>query len=71
MLGEACGFKKKRKSAEAFWKFGDVLSAVTVEFDLTDERTHIQFATKWGPELHRKANLVVTFQEMAELARIR
>jgi hypothetical protein len=71
MLGEACGFKKKRKSAEAFWKFGDVLSAVTVEFDLNDERSHIDFATKWGPELYKKTNVIVTFQEMAEQARMR
>lgn len=71
MLGEACGFKKKRKSAEAFWKFGDVLSAITCEFDLIDERRHIDFATRWGPELYKKADQIVTFQEMAEMARVR
>jgi hypothetical protein len=71
MLGEACGFKKKRKSAEAFWKFGDVLSAITCEFDLIDERRHIDFATSWGPELFKKADIFITFQEMAEMARVR
>lgn len=71
MIGEACGFKKKRKSAEAFWKFGDVLSAVTVEFDLNDERSHIDFGTKWGPELYKKEGIIVTHQEMAEQARLR
>jgi hypothetical protein len=71
MLGEACGFKKKRKAAEAFWKFGDVLSAVTVEFDLTDERTHIDFATRWGPELYKKTDIIISFQEMAIKARMR
>ncbi|WP_134698726.1 hypothetical protein [Ammoniphilus sp. YIM 78166] len=71
MLGEACGFKKKRKSAEAFWKFGDVLSAITCEFDLIDERRHIDFATTWGPELYKKADMIITFQEMAEMARMR
>ncbi|WP_135555874.1 hypothetical protein [Paenibacillus cymbidii] len=71
MLGEACGFKKKRKSAEAFWKFGDVISAITCEFDLIDERRHIDFATRWGPELYRKADQIVSFQEMAEMARTR
>ena len=71
MLGEACGFKKKRKSAEAFWKFGDVLSAITCEFDLIDERRHIDFSTRWGPELFKKADKIVTYQEMAEMARVR
>jgi hypothetical protein len=71
MLGEACGFKKKRKSAEAFWKFGDVMSAVTVEFDLIDERRHIDFGTRWGPELYKKIDVIVSFQEMAEKARTR
>jgi uncharacterized ferritin-like protein (DUF455 family) len=71
MTGEACGFKKKRKAAEAFWKFGDVISAVTVEFDLTDERRHIDFGTRWGPELYKKIDVIVTFQEMAERARTR
>jgi hypothetical protein len=71
MLGEACGFKKKRKSAEAFWKFNDALSAITVEYDLSDERRHIDFATKWGPELYKKIDMIVTFQEMAEKARTR
>ncbi|WP_248928388.1 ferritin-like domain-containing protein [Paenibacillus hamazuiensis] len=71
MLGEACGFKKKRKSAEAFWKFGDVLSAVTVEFDLIDERRHIDFGTRWGPELYKKIDVIISFQEMAEKARMR
>lgn len=71
MLGEACGFKKKRKSAQAFWRFGDALSAITCEFDLVDERRHIEFATKWGPELFKKADQIVTFQEMAEMARVR
>ncbi|MFE5321815.1 DUF455 family protein [Paenibacillus sp. NPDC056579] len=71
MIGEACGFKKKRKSAEAFWKFGDVLSAITVEFDLSDERSHVDFGTKWGPELYKREGIIVTHQEMAEQARLR
>lgn len=71
MTGEACGFKKKRKSAEAFWSFGDAASAVTVEFDLADERRHIDFGVRWGPELYKKANVIVSFQEMAEMARAR
>ncbi len=71
MIGEACGFKKKRKSAEAFWKFGDVISAVTVEFDLNDERSHIDFGTKWGPELYKREGIIVTHREMAEQARLR
>ncbi|MDR6553181.1 hypothetical protein [Paenibacillus qinlingensis] len=71
MLGEACGFKKKRKSAEAFWKFGDVLSAITCEFDLIDERRHIDFSVRWGPELFKKADMIITYQEMAEKTRIR
>lgn len=71
MVGESCSFSKKRKAGEAFWKFGDELSAVQMEFDITDERMHVDFGTRWGPELYKQVGEIVTAKTMARKARER
>jgi hypothetical protein len=71
MIAEPCSFLKKRKSAEAFWKFGDALSAIQTEFDICDERTHVDFGKKWGPELYKQMGQTITAKELAEKTRIR
>ncbi|WP_019004492.1 DUF455 family protein [Cohnella laeviribosi] len=70
MIAEPCSFTKKRKSAEAFWEFGDALSAIQTEFDIADERTHVNFGQKWGTELYKKIGQVYTAKELAEKVRI-
>ncbi|MFE5321601.1 DUF455 family protein [Paenibacillus sp. NPDC056579] len=71
MVAEPCSFIKKRKSAEMFWKFGDALSAIHCEFDMVDERMHVDFGKKWGPELYKQINDPITAQEMSERTRAR
>lgn len=71
MVAEACSFTKKRKAVEAFWKFGDDLAAIQSEFDIVDERLHVDFGTKWGPKLYEQIGDMVTPQVMAERARKR
>lgn len=69
-VAEACSFTMKRSAADAFWSFQDPLSAVQSEFDIVDERLHVEFGTKWGPELHKSVyKEVVTAKELAERAR--
>ncbi|KRE70440.1 DUF455 family protein [Paenibacillus sp. Soil750] len=70
MVAEPCSFIKKRKSAEQFWEFGDALSAIQCEFDMVDERMHVDFGKTWGPELYKQINHIVTAAEMSERARI-
>jgi uncharacterized ferritin-like protein (DUF455 family) len=71
MVAEACSFSKKRKAVEAFWNFGDDMSAIQTEFDIVDERLHVDFGTKWGPELYKQVGDMITPQLMAERARRR
>ncbi|NQX60095.1 DUF455 family protein [Paenibacillus qinlingensis] len=71
MVAEPCSFIKKRKSAEQFWKFGDALSAIQCEFDMADERMHVDFGKIWGPELYKQINDLITAAEMSERSRLR
>ncbi|MGG1519707.1 hypothetical protein ABE504_30175 [Paenibacillus oryzisoli] len=71
MVAEPCSFIKKRKSAEQFWNFDDGLSAIHCEFDMADERMHVDFGKVWGPELYKQINNIITAAEMSERARIR
>ena len=71
MVAEPCSFIKKRKSAEKFWEFGDALSAIQCEFDMVDERMHVDFGKKWGPELFKQINDPITAQEMSDRMRTR
>ncbi len=70
-VAEACSFAKKRKAVEALWKFDDAMSAIQTEFDIVDERLHVDFGTRWGPELYKQIGDMVTPQVMAERARKR
>ncbi|MGG1555767.1 DUF455 family protein [Paenibacillus ferrarius] len=71
MVAEPCSFIKKRKSAEQFWQFDDALSAIQCEFDMADERMHVDFGKTWGPELYKQINKIITAAEMSERMRIR
>lgn len=71
MIAEPCSFIKKRKSAEQFWQFDDALSAIQCEFDMADERMHVDFGKTWGPELYKQINQLLTAAELSERARIR
>jgi uncharacterized ferritin-like protein (DUF455 family) len=72
MVAEPCSFIKKRKSAEAFWQFGDALSAIHCEYDMVDERMHVDFGKKWGPELYKRIEGdLMTAQKMSERARLK
>lgn len=51
MVMEPCSFIKKRKSIDAFSKHGDALSALQSEYDIADERLHVNFGKKWGAKL--------------------
>lgn len=64
MIAEPCSFFKKRKSIDAFWKFGDPLSAVQSEFDIADERLHVDFGQKWGAKLFEN---IVDFETAASV----
>ncbi|WP_308639729.1 DUF455 family protein [Paenibacillus silvisoli] len=71
MVAEPCSFIKKRKSALGFREFGDELSAIQCEFDMADERMHVDFGKKWGPELYKQINHLITAAQMSERARLR
>ncbi|ANE48235.1 hypothetical protein SY83_20245 [Paenibacillus swuensis] len=47
MLGETCSFSRKKKSMEAFYEKGDIISGMTAEIDIVDERSHVKFGKKW------------------------
>ncbi|WP_135550647.1 DUF455 family protein [Paenibacillus cymbidii] len=69
-VAEACSFPYKRQAAQAFWKHGDPLSAIQSEFDIADERLHVDFGAQWGPELYKQFHQeVITAQKLAEKAR--
>lgn len=71
MVAEPCSFIKKRKAAEAFWGFGDDLSAIHCEFDMVDERMHVEFGKKWGQVLFQTLkNDLITAQKLSERARL-
>ncbi|NOU69441.1 DUF455 family protein [Paenibacillus sp. LMG 31461] len=71
MVAEPCSFIKKRKAAEAFWEFGDALSAIHCEFDMVDERMHVDFGKRWGHELFKTLkNDLITAQKLSERARL-
>lgn len=70
MVAEPCSFTKKRKSAEAFWEFGDAVSAIQTEFDIADERIHVDLGKKWGTELYKKIDQIYTAKELSEKIRI-
>jgi hypothetical protein len=54
MVGETCSFSRKKKSLESFDAKGDILSAMTAEIDIVDERSHVRFGKKWIPVLYKQ-----------------
>ncbi|WP_372634994.1 DUF455 family protein [Cohnella sp.] len=69
MVMEPCSFIKKRKSIEAFKQFGDYLSSLQSEYDIADERLHVNFGKKWGAKLFEQLNDFVTANSVAEKAK--
>lgn len=47
MLGETCSFTRKKKSMDAYYEKGDIISGMTAEIDIVDERSHVRFGKKW------------------------
>lgn len=69
MVMEPCSFIKKRKSVDAFKHHGDALSSLQSEYDIADERLHVQFGKKWGAKLFEHIDDFVTAQSVAERAK--
>lgn len=69
MVMEPCSFIKKRKSIDAFQKHGDALSALQSEYDIADERLHVNFGKKWGAKLFEQISDFETAATVAEKAK--
>ncbi|HZG58249.1 DUF455 family protein [Paenibacillus sp.] len=54
MVGETCSFTRKKKSMDSFYGKGDILSGMTAEIDIVDERMHVRFGKKWIPLLFKQ-----------------
>jgi hypothetical protein len=54
MFGETCSFTRKKKSMDSFYAKGDMISGMTAEIDIIDERTHVKFGKKWTPALYKR-----------------
>lgn len=53
MIGETCSFTRKKKSMDSFYEKGDILSGMTAEIDIVDERSHVRFGKKWIPVMYK------------------
>lgn len=53
MFGESCSFSRKKKSMDSFYAKSDIISGMTAEIDIVDERTHVKFGKKWTPVLYK------------------
>lgn len=53
MVGETCSFTRKKKSMESYYEKGDILSGMTAEIDIVDERSHVRFGKKWIPVMYK------------------
>jgi uncharacterized ferritin-like protein (DUF455 family) len=47
MIGESCSFSRKKKSMKSFYEKGDIISGMTAEIDIIDERNHVNYGKKW------------------------
>lgn len=54
MVGEACSFGRKKRSMDAFYEKLDIISGMTAEIDIVDERTHVKFGKKWTPTIYKQ-----------------
>jgi hypothetical protein len=51
--GEGCSFPRKLEAASSFYKHGLSSAAIITEYDIVDESSHVKYAQKWLPELHK------------------
>jgi uncharacterized ferritin-like protein (DUF455 family) len=69
MVAESCSFNRKRKSMNAFYEKGDLISGMTAEIDIIDERRHVKYGKKWLPDLFkRRLGQEATLDEILRLA---
>lgn len=54
LRAETCSFSRKNKAIKAYYDKGDIISGMTGEFDVIDERTHVNYGKKWSTELNAK-----------------
>ncbi|MFE5321590.1 DUF455 family protein [Paenibacillus sp. NPDC056579] len=54
MVGESCSFTRKKKSMDAYYRKGDIISGMTAEIDIVDERSHVQFGKKWATAIYKQ-----------------
>ena len=54
MFAEACSFGRKRGSMQAYYARGDIISGMTAEIDISDERSHVRYGKKWLTQLYRQ-----------------
>jgi len=54
MVGETCSFTRKKRSMDSFYGKGDIISGMTAEIDIVDERMHVRFGKKWIPLLFKQ-----------------
>ncbi len=69
MVMEPCSFIKKRKSIDAFLDHGDPMSSIQSEFDIADERLHVNFGKKWGAKLFEHIDDFETAQSVDKKAK--
>lgn len=69
MVMEPCSFIKKRKSIDAFLDHGDPMSSVQSEYDIADERLHVNFGKKWGAKLFEHIDDFETAQSVERKAK--
>ncbi|MEF2246148.1 MULTISPECIES: DUF455 family protein [unclassified Paenibacillus] len=69
MVMEPCSFIKKRKSIDAFLDHGDPMSSIQSEFDIADERLHVNFGKKWGAKLFEHIDDFETAQSVEKKAK--
>ncbi|MDF2660408.1 MAG: hypothetical protein K0Q94_3199 [Paenibacillus sp.] len=69
MVMEPCSFIKKRKSIDSFLEHGDPMSSVQSEYDIADERLHVNFGKKWGAKMYEHIDDLVTAQSVERKAK--
>ncbi len=63
---EAHAFPHRRESLAKYEAAGDQLSAQYVSYDMSDERQHVAFGTRWLPELMAKNNIETPLEQFIE-----
>ena len=63
---EAHAFTFRQQSLSQYEAAGDALSAQYVSYDMTDERQHVAFGTKWLPELMAQNQIDLPLDQFIE-----